>query len=63
MDHLRETDGLGRVSWADQEHGLQHHFAVLFPCLTAAARKEFESALVHLASGQAIEEAEPRSER
>ncbi len=63
MDHLRETDGLDRVSWADQERGLRHHFAALFPCLTAAARKEFESALVHLASGQAIEEAEPRSER
>jgi AcrR family transcriptional regulator len=63
MDHLREIDGLERVSWADQERGLQHHFAVLFPYLTAAARKEFESALVRLASGQAIEEAEARIEQ
>ena len=39
------------------------HFAVLFTCSTAAARKEFESALVRLASAEAIEEAEPRSER
>ena len=63
MDHLRETEGLEEVSWADQERGLQHHFAVLFPCLTAAARREFESALVRLASSQAIEGNERWSER
>ena len=63
MDHLRETDGLERVTWADQERGLQHHFAVLFPCLTAAARRQFEAARVRLASRQAIEDAEGGNER
>lgn len=63
MDHLRETDGLEKVSWADQERGLQHHFAVLFPCLTAAARRKFESALLHLAGSLAIEDGERGDER
>ncbi len=63
MDHLRETDGLARVTWADQERGLQHHFAILFPFLTAAARREFETALVRLASRQAIEDAEGANEQ
>ena len=63
MDHLRETDGLERVTWADQERGLQHHFAILLPFLTAAARREFETALLRLASRQAIEDVEGGSER
>ena len=63
MDHLRETDGLEQVTWADHERGLQHHLAVLFPCLTAAARRRFEAALLRLASRQAIEDAEGGNER
>ena len=63
MDHLREADGLEQVTWADQERGLQHHFAILFIFLTAAARREFETALVRLASRQAIEDAEGGNER
>ena len=58
MDQLRETDGLEQAAWVDQERGLQHHFAVLFPCLTAAARRKFESALMRIASRQAIEDTE-----
>ncbi|MAI77377.1 MAG: hypothetical protein CL917_00375 [Deltaproteobacteria bacterium] len=54
MDHLREIDGLEQVSWEDQERGLKHHLAVLSPCLTASARKDFDSALVCLAGGQAL---------
>jgi AcrR family transcriptional regulator len=61
MDHLREIEGLEQVSWEDQERGLQHHFAVLSPCLTAAARREFESALIRLASRQAIQDDEERN--
>ena len=57
MDHLREVDGLEHVTWADQERGLQHHFAVLFPFLTAVARRDFESALMQLAGRQAIADA------
>ena len=63
MDHLRATEGLEKVTWADQERGLQHHFAILFPFLTAAARREFEEALVRLASRQAIEDVEGGNER
>jgi len=53
MDHLSEAEGLGQVTWADQERGLQHHFAVLFPCLNAAGKREFQSALERLAERHA----------
>ncbi len=45
MDHLRESEGVDQIRWADQERGIQHHFAVLLPCLTASARREMEAAL------------------
>jgi AcrR family transcriptional regulator len=50
MDYLRESEGLEKISWADQERGIQHHFAVLLPCLTASARRKFEEALNRLSS-------------
>lgn len=53
MDHLREVEGIDEVTWVDQERGLQHHFAVLFPCLTAAGRRAFELALERLADRHA----------
>ncbi len=56
MDHLRELEGLDQVTWADQERGVQHHFAVLLPYLTAPARRSLESAVRRvsglLAAGQ-----------
>lgn len=58
MDHLGESEGLEQVTWADQERGLQHHFAVLLPCLTARARRDLESAVLHLSSRLAIEQEE-----
>ncbi len=45
MDHLHESEGLEHISWEDQERGVEHHFAVLLPCLTASARRAFEAAL------------------
>jgi AcrR family transcriptional regulator len=45
MDHLRESEGIEQIRWTDQERGIQHHFAVLLPYLTAAARREMEAAL------------------
>ncbi|BFM14769.1 TetR/AcrR family transcriptional regulator [Maricurvus nonylphenolicus] len=45
MDYLRETEGLSDIGWADQERGIQQHFAVLLPCLNATARKKFQAAL------------------
>ncbi len=45
MDYLRESEGLERITWADQEKGIEQHFIVLLPYLTASARKEFNAAL------------------
>lgn len=45
MDYLREFEGLEKITWADQERGIEQHFVILLPCLTAPARKEFNSAL------------------
>jgi len=44
-DYLREVEGLERLDWPDQERGFRHHMAVLFPYLTASARRAFEAAL------------------
>jgi AcrR family transcriptional regulator len=55
MDHLRESEGPDRVTWADHERGVQHHFAVLLPYLTASARREFEAALLRASSRLAME--------
>ena len=45
MDHLEELEGVERITWADLESGVRHHFALLLPCLVAPARREFEAAL------------------
>ncbi len=56
MDHLRELEGLRRVTWPDQERGVLHHFAVLLPYLTASARRDLELAVVRASTRIAIEE-------
>ncbi|MEQ9517867.1 MAG: TetR family transcriptional regulator [Parvibaculum sp.] len=45
MDYLRESEDLEEITWAHQERGIEQHFTVLLPCLTASARKEFNAAL------------------
>ncbi|MEM6295926.1 MAG: TetR/AcrR family transcriptional regulator [Myxococcota bacterium] len=45
MDHLREMEQREEVAWADVERGIQHHFAVLLPTMTAAGRRRFTAAL------------------
>ena len=55
LDHLRETEGHVEFSAEDQRRGLEHHFAVLLPNLTAGARRKFEDALDRLAAGSGIE--------
>lgn len=45
MDHLREMEGRDEITWDDQERGIHHHFAVLVPYLTTAARRRLEAAL------------------
>jgi len=52
MDYLREFEGQTDISWADQERGIEHHFALLLPCLTAAARREFRDALERAKTAQ-----------
>lgn len=50
MDYLRESEGLHEMHWDDQDRGVRHHLAVLWPCLTASAKKEFEAALIRARS-------------
>ncbi|GAB5489681.1 MAG: hypothetical protein Pars2KO_32510 [Parasphingorhabdus sp.] len=45
IDYLRELEGLDEISWADQERGIQHHFAVLLPNLKPSTRSKFKAAL------------------
>ena len=45
MDYLRDSEGLEQITWSDQERGIQHHYAVLLPCLIASAKRDFETAL------------------
>ena len=47
-EFLQEHEGLEDIEWADQQRGFQHHFAVLFPYLTAAARRSLEAALLRI---------------
>lgn len=55
MDYLRESEGQQDISWADQERGIQHHYAILLPCLTVAARLRFEAALARAPKWKARE--------
>jgi hypothetical protein len=59
IDHLDQDEGIDEVTWPDQERGMRHHFAVLSPCLTAPARRGFESALVRLTAHHAALDVEP----
>jgi AcrR family transcriptional regulator len=47
-EFLQEHEGLEDIEWADQQRGFEHHFAVLFPYLTAAARRSLEAALLRV---------------
>ncbi len=53
MDHLHEFEGREEIAWEDQERGIQHHFAVLLPCLLSSARKEFLDTLARFSKNQA----------
>ena len=45
MDHLREMEAKDEISWDDMQRGIEHHFALLLPSLTAAGRRRFTAAL------------------
>ncbi len=49
MDYLHDAEGRMEMSWEDQRRCVEHHFAVLLPCLKASAKKQFEAALAHAA--------------
>ncbi|MEM9460642.1 MAG: TetR/AcrR family transcriptional regulator [Myxococcota bacterium] len=49
MDHLREMEQRDEIEWGDVERGIEHHFAVLLPTLTAAGRRRFTAAFERLA--------------
>lgn len=52
MDHLRETEGVVEITPELQQRGIRQHYAVLHPCLTAAARRAMDAAFER-ASGAA----------
>lgn len=56
LDHLREAEGHSEFSAEDQRRGLEHHFSVLLPNLTAPARRQFEVALERLSVGVEVGE-------
>ncbi len=46
--HVQEHEGRDDVEWADMQRGFEHHLAVLFPCVTAAARRSLEEAFLRI---------------
>ena len=50
MDYLQECEGRDEISWEDQARGIELQFALLRPCLTASAYKQFEAALARAKS-------------
>lgn len=46
--HLQEHEGLDDIEWADMQRGFEHHLAVLFPCVTAAAQRSLEEAFLRI---------------
>lgn len=45
IDYLRDFEQRDEIGWADQERGITHHLALLLPCLTADAKRDFQAAL------------------
>ena len=61
FDHLRETEGHVELSVEDQRRGVEHHFAVLLPNLTARGRRQFEAALDRLVMGAVVKVVEGKA--
>lgn len=45
IDYLREFEGFKNIDWKDQQRGVDHHFALLLPCLTTEGKELFRDAL------------------
>lgn len=44
FDHLDEFEQLGEIEWSHHARGIEHHRAVLDPCLTADGRRRLHEA-------------------
>ena len=44
FDHLDEFEHIGEIEWPHHARGIEHHRAVLAPCLTAAGRRRLDGA-------------------
>lgn len=49
-DYLQEQHGLDDIEAIDHQRGFDHHFVVLLPYVTAAARRALESARLRISS-------------
>ena len=45
VEYLREMEERDEIEWAEVERGIEHHFAVLLPLMTAVGRRRFRAAL------------------
>ncbi len=45
MDYLREMEQRDHIDWPDVAQGIEHHFALLLPMMTAAGKRRFTQAL------------------
>ncbi|MEM9134068.1 MAG: TetR/AcrR family transcriptional regulator [Actinomycetota bacterium] len=48
MEYLNEMELRTEIGWEDQRRGIEHHFAVLLPNLTAEGRRRFTAALARV---------------
>ncbi len=48
LDHLDEFEHVDDVAWSHHERGIEHHLAVLTPCLTAAGRRRLHDAFARV---------------
>jgi AcrR family transcriptional regulator len=44
FDHLDEFEQVGEIEWSHHARGIEHHRAVLDPCLTADGRRRLDAA-------------------
>jgi len=44
MDYLNEFEGRKEIAWSDQKRGIEQHYSLLRPYLTASANREFRAA-------------------
>ena len=62
VDHLRELEGVEKISLSDRERGLQNYFAVLLPYLTASGKRDIESAIEGASTRLATRKEQPINE-